>query len=160
MAEGRRRQDELAAKVLEDIIRELEKAGRAPVIAALLVNRAGWITDLLEYSLAFADHVAVAEGLAVREALRFACRRCGIDAVELDEKTLPGVAAETLRISTAEVDAHLKMLGVTRSNSLSPRVATRLEPGVRPASLNHPSLGSGREFCCLKSRHENLLQHP
>jgi len=79
----------------------------------LLVNRAGWITDLLEYSLAFADHVAVAEGLAVREALRFAFRRCGIDSVELDEKTLPGVAAETLRISTAEIDARLKMLGVT-----------------------------------------------
>jgi hypothetical protein len=113
VAEGRRRQDELAAKVLGDIIRELEKAGRASIIAALLVNRAGWITDLLEYSLAFADHVAVAEGLAVREALRFACRRCGIDAVELDEKRLPGVAAETLHISTAEVDAHLKMLGVT-----------------------------------------------
>jgi len=87
--------------------------GRAPIIAALLVNRAGWITDLLEYSLAFADHVAVAEGLAVREALRFAFRRCGIDSVELDEKTLPGVAAETLRISTAEIDARLKMLGVT-----------------------------------------------
>jgi hypothetical protein len=113
VAEGRRRQDELAAKVLEDIIRELEKAGRAPIIAALLVNRAGWITDLLEYSLAFADHVAVAEGLAVREALRFAFRRCGIDAVELDEKRLPAVAAGTLRMSTAEIDARLKMLGMT-----------------------------------------------
>ena len=113
VAEGRRRQDQLAAKVLEDIIREQEKAGRAPIITALLVNRAGWINDLLKYSLAFADHVAVAEGLAVREALRFAIRQCGIDAVELDEKSLPEVAAETLRISTEEIDARLKMLGMT-----------------------------------------------
>ena len=113
VAEGRRRQDELAAKVLQDIIRELEKAGRELIVAALLVNRAGWITDLLEYSLAFADHVPVAEGLAVREALRFAFRRCGIDATELDEKSLPGVAADTLGMSTTDIDARLKMLGAT-----------------------------------------------
>jgi hypothetical protein len=113
VAEGRRRQDELAAKGLQDIIGHLEKAAREPIVAALLVNRAGWITDLLEYSLTFADHVPVAEGLAVREALRFAFRRCGIDAAELDEKALPGVAAERLGMSTAEIDARLKVLGAT-----------------------------------------------
>ena len=113
VAEGRRRQDELAAKVLQHIIGELEKAGRRPIVAALLVNRSGWITDLLKYSLAFAEHVPVAEGLAVREALRFAFRRCGIDAAELDEKSLPGVAAETLGLSTTEIDSHLKRLGAT-----------------------------------------------
>src|ERR1700693_5818216 len=40
VAEGRRRQDQLAAKNLRAIIRTLEKARCKPVVAALLVNRA------------------------------------------------------------------------------------------------------------------------
>jgi orotate phosphoribosyltransferase-like protein len=51
VAEGRKRQDKLAAAGLKDIVRELRKEGGEPVVAALLVNRAGWITDLLSYSL-------------------------------------------------------------------------------------------------------------
>jgi hypothetical protein len=112
-AEGRRRQDALAAQALQDLIGRLEEAGGAPIVAALLVNRAGWITDLLEYSLAFADHVPVAEGLAVREALRFAFRHCAIGAAELDEKSLPDVAAARLGMSAAEIEARLKALGAT-----------------------------------------------
>jgi hypothetical protein len=111
VAEGRRRQDELAAEGLHKIIGDLESVGRGSIVAALLVNRAGWITDLTRYSLAFADHARVAEGLAVREALRFGCRRCSIDAAELDEKSLPGLAAETLCLSTQEIDLRLKALG-------------------------------------------------
>ena len=40
VAEGRGRQDQLAAKGLQNIVRQLDGA---PVVAALLVNRAGWI---------------------------------------------------------------------------------------------------------------------
>jgi hypothetical protein len=110
VAEGRGRQDQLAAKGLQNIVRQLDEA---PVVAALLVNRAGWITDLLEYSLAWPEHVPVAEGLAVRDALRFAFKECRFEVVELDEKSLPDLAENALGLSSAEIDARLKGLGAT-----------------------------------------------
>ncbi len=113
VAEGRKRQDQLAAKGLEDILRKLRDAGCKPVAAALLVNRAGWITDLLEYSFAAPEHPPVAEGLAVRDALRFAFGRCGIKIVEMDEKSLQDVASKKLRLSLADIEAQLKDLGKT-----------------------------------------------
>jgi hypothetical protein len=45
VADGHKRQRELAAKGLGDIVRKLRDGWCEPVIAALLVNRAGWITD-------------------------------------------------------------------------------------------------------------------
>src|SRR5262249_46133791 len=79
VAEGRMRQEQLAAKGLDVIVGNLRERGCEPVVAALLVNRAGWVTDLLAYSLAFPDHPPVAEGLALREVLRSAIGRVGID---------------------------------------------------------------------------------
>lgn len=111
VAEGRRRQEELAERALRDIVRQMEAAGFKPSVVSLLVNRAGWVTDLLAYSLAWPDHVAVAETLAVRDALRFAIRRCGIELAELDEKSLPDLATRELVLSPADVDARLKALG-------------------------------------------------
>lgn len=105
VAEGRARQERLAAE-------GLERLEHKPNVAALLINRAGWITDLLDYSLAWPDHVPIAETLAVRDALRFAIRRCGVDLAELDEKSLPERAAEVLGLTSAEIDAHIKTLGV------------------------------------------------
>jgi hypothetical protein len=113
VAEGRRRQDQLAASGLHDILRALEEARCEPVVAALLVNRAGWITDLLEYSASWPEHVPVAEGLAVRDALRFACKECRVEVAELDEKSLPHLAAKTLDTSSTPIDARLKALGAT-----------------------------------------------
>ena len=94
VAKGRRRQDELATAGLKAILIRLRKQGNEPVVAALLVNRAGWVTDLLAYSLAFADHPPVAEGLAVRDAFRFAFGRVGLEVVEIDEKSLPDRASK------------------------------------------------------------------
>ena len=94
VAEGRKRQGELAAEGLANIVRKLQEAGCEPVVAALLVNRAGWITDLLAYSLSWPEHVPVAEGLAVRDALRFAIGQIGVDVTELDEKSLPDLASK------------------------------------------------------------------
>jgi hypothetical protein len=111
VAEGRRRQDQLAANGLGDIVREVWDAGCEPVVAALLLNRAGWITDLLAHSLSAPEHPPVAEGLAVRATLRFACGRVGLQAVEWDEKSLPGRASEELGISPSDLDARLKALG-------------------------------------------------
>jgi hypothetical protein len=113
VTEGRKRQDALAAAGLEDILARLRKTRGEPVVAALLVNRAGWVTDLLAYSLAFADHPPVAEGLAVRDALRFAFGRCGIHGVEVDEKTLHEIASKELQLAPADIDARLKALGAT-----------------------------------------------
>jgi hypothetical protein len=111
VAEGRRRQDQISERALRDIISQLTASGHPPVVAALLVNRAGWVTNLLEYSLAWPDHVPVAEGLAVRDALRFAIRHCDLALTELDEKSLPYLAGQTLGLSPAGIDAALKIMG-------------------------------------------------
>jgi hypothetical protein len=111
VAEGRQRQDQMAASGLDALVRKLAEAGYKPEVAALLVNRAGWVTDLLEYSLFAPEHPAVAEGLAVRDALRFAFGRCGIAVKEIDEKSLQETAS--LRFSIANLDTRLKTLGTT-----------------------------------------------
>jgi hypothetical protein len=113
VAEGRKRQCQLAAQGLGDIVRRLEEARYEPVTAALLVNRAGWITDLLAYSLSAPEHPAVAEGLAVREALRFALRRSGIQVAEMDEKSLQEAASKALRKPSADIDSVLRAFRVT-----------------------------------------------
>ena len=113
VAEGHKRQGKLAAKGLGDIVRKLRDAGCQPVIAALLVNRADWINDALTYSLSWPEHVPIAERLAVRDAVRFACGRCALEVTEVDEKSLHEVAAEQLRLSPHEVDVRLKSLGAT-----------------------------------------------
>lgn len=113
VADGRKRQDALAVVGLEAVARTVRSQGCDPVVAALLVNRAGWVTDLLEYSLAFADHPPVAEGLAVRDALRFAFGALGLPVAEIDEKSLPRRAAEALGRAPAAIDAQLKALGAT-----------------------------------------------
>jgi hypothetical protein len=113
VAEGRKRQGELAKKGLGDILRKLEKSESGSTIAALLVNRAGWITDLLEYSLFAPEHPAVAEGLAVRDALRLAFDHHGLKAIEMDEKSLHQLAENVLRVSSAGLETRLKNLGAT-----------------------------------------------
>jgi hypothetical protein len=113
VAEGRKRQKQLAAKSLDNIVRKLRGGGCEPVVAALLVNRAGWIPDLLAYSLASPKHPPAAEGLAVREVLRFVIGRVRIELAELDEKSLSDIATKTLNMAPAEIDERLKALGVT-----------------------------------------------
>ncbi|HEY4028850.1 MAG TPA: hypothetical protein VGM25_00775 [Caulobacteraceae bacterium] len=110
VAEGRRRQLALAVEGVKAMTDRLREAGPPPA-AALLVNRAGWMTDLLRYSLFDPAHPPVAEGLAVREALRLAARRCGLDLVEMDEKSLPEAGAIALGLSPAELEGRLKALG-------------------------------------------------
>ena len=82
-----------------------------PPAIALLVNRAGWVTDLLSYSLAWPEHAPVAEGLAVRDAFRSAIARLGLKQVEVDETSLNEVASETLRQSQDAIGARLKAMG-------------------------------------------------
>lgn len=111
--EARKRQVALATKGLKAIMAKLAGEGHSPVDGALLINRAGWMTDLLAYSLAFADHPPVAEGLQVRESLRRAFDKAKLKVAEIDEKTLPALASEVLRLSPTALDARLKALGTT-----------------------------------------------
>ncbi len=90
VAEGRKRQEAMAEAGLLALLDRLRGDGFEVRIAALLVNRAGWITDLLQHALSAPEHPPVAEGLAVRDALRAAFKRCGLACVEMDEKSLSG----------------------------------------------------------------------
>lgn len=47
----------------------------------------------------------------MREALRFALCRSGIDATEMDEKSLPDHASEVLTLEWAALGSRLKALG-------------------------------------------------
>jgi hypothetical protein len=113
VAKGCKQQEQLAAKGLNDIVSGLRNGGYEPVVAALLVNRASWVTDLLAYSLAFPDHPPVAEGLALRNVLRSAIGRVGIELAELDEKSLSDLATKRLDMASAEIEVRMKALGAT-----------------------------------------------
>lgn len=113
VADARRRQEACAAERLEAIVERLRAAGRPPATVALLINRAGWMTDLLQHGLSAPEHPPVMEGLAVREALRFAFRQCGLSFVEMDEKTLDEAASIKLGRSPAELAAALAALGAS-----------------------------------------------
>jgi hypothetical protein len=113
VAEGRRRQAALAATGLAAVLDRLKREGFRPAVAALLINRAGWMTDLLEHSLSAPEHPPVAEGLAVRAALRTAFAGLGLDVVEMDEKSLRESAALKLPLPSSQIDIQLNALGAT-----------------------------------------------
>ena len=113
VAAGRKNQDRTATKGLSEVQHQLATSNCVPTVGALLVNRAGWITDLLQYSLMAPEHPAVAEGLAVRDAVRFAMKECGIPIVEMDEKSLIETGCEKLRMSADSLESRLTDLGAT-----------------------------------------------
>ena len=113
VAEGRRRQAALAATGLAAVSDRLKREGFRPGVAALLINRAGWMTDLLDHCLSAPEHPPVAEGLAVRVALRAAFAGLGLDVVEMDEKSLREAAGLKLPISASQIDAQLTAFGAT-----------------------------------------------
>lgn len=109
--EGCERQKQLAALGLKQIREELKAAGHSTLTVALLINRAGWITDLLEYSLGWPEHVPVAENLAVRDAFRSAARELALAMTEVDEKSLMELGAQSLGTGVQELEEKLKALG-------------------------------------------------
>jgi hypothetical protein len=113
VAEGRRRQAELAASGLAAILDRLKREGFRPAVAALLINRAGWMTDLLDHCLWAPEHPPVAEGLAVRVALRAAFASLGLDVVEMDEKSLRESAALKLPIPSGQIDILVNGIGAS-----------------------------------------------
>jgi hypothetical protein len=111
IAEARRRQAALAEIALGAILAQLRERRLEPRLAVLLINRAGWMTDDLPHALRAPEHPPVVEGLAVRDALRFAFRQCGLPSIETDEKSLPDTADAVLGLSPGAQDAQLKVLG-------------------------------------------------
>ncbi len=110
---GRKRQQELAVAGLRAIVAALKARQLVVGEACLLVNRAGWMDDLLAYSLMDPGHPPVAEGLAVREAMREAFKRTRLPASDIDEKSLPALASQVLALSPSEIDARMKVLGAS-----------------------------------------------
>lgn len=110
VVDGRSRQ---ALSAEDNLGAFLTSLGDDPVSArvALLVNRAGWVGELLAYSLDYDAHAAVAEGLAVREAFRAAGVRLGAPMIELDEKTLGSKAQNVLNLDPAGLDQSLGGMG-------------------------------------------------
>lgn len=113
VAEGRKRQEALAITGLREITTILKGQGYAAGKACLLVNRAGWMDDLLAYSLMDPGHPPVAEGLAVREALRVAFKKLRLDVSEMDEKSLPDLASQVLGLTAGAIEVRLKELGAS-----------------------------------------------
>jgi hypothetical protein len=111
VAEGRERQQRIAASGLAELVAGLRTEGNEPAVAALLVNRAEWITDVLAHSLSAPEHPPVAEGLAVRDAVRFALDQAGIETAEIDEKSLSERASDKMGVTQAELDSRIKALG-------------------------------------------------
>ena len=113
VAEGRKRQEALAVSGLREIVAGLRGQGLAVGAAALLVTRAGWMDDLLAYSLMDPGHPPVAEGLAVREALRVAFKKARLEVSETDEKSLPVLASQVLGMTAGAIEARMKVLGAS-----------------------------------------------
>jgi hypothetical protein len=95
------------------VLEGLNSEGFRPAVAALLINRAGWMTDRLEHSLSAPAHPPVAEGLAVRAALRAAFAGAGLDVVEMDEKSLRESATLKLPLTPGQIEFQLNALGAT-----------------------------------------------
>ncbi|MSP21021.1 MAG: hypothetical protein EXQ93_05795 [Alphaproteobacteria bacterium] len=79
----------------------------------MLVNRSAWILDDLTHCLSYPEHVRIAEGLAVRNALRFAFGQQSVEVVEMDEKTLPERASKNLGRSATDIGERLDALGAS-----------------------------------------------
>jgi hypothetical protein len=113
VAGARKRQEALAASGLTAILEQLAEAGCAACVGVLLINRAGWMIDDLPHALRAPEHPPVMEGLAVRDALRFAFGQCRLAATETDEKSLPDTASVVLGASPGALEARLKALGAS-----------------------------------------------
>jgi hypothetical protein len=92
-------------------IKMLDAAGWTLGCVNLLVNRAGWVGDVLAYGLSSLEHARVAEGLALRAALRGAALAHGVATVETDEKSLRD-HARAAGIEPAIEAAQLRAMGM------------------------------------------------
>lgn len=105
VSRGRRRQVESATRVLSAYREQLAAAGMDWTRAVLLTGR-GRLGDDLSRILASHAQIHVAEGEAIREAVRCALGALGVELLERDEKRVPDRAAQAF--GGRDPDAELK----------------------------------------------------
>jgi len=110
VADGLRRQAETARRQLAERLSDIRVDAPGAVRGGLLVNRAGWITDLLAHSLIHPSHPPVVEALAVRDSLRRAMEDLGAPWSEWDEKTVLEAGSERTGLDRTALEARLKAL--------------------------------------------------
>jgi hypothetical protein len=109
VAQGRKTQERMASKAVADIVAEL-KAKKIKVIAGAVLATRGLQSYTLEEALSHHAHVHVAEGMAVREAVRLALKANKILLREFDQKSLYVEGAEALKLTEARLKQRLTEL--------------------------------------------------
>ena len=104
---GRRKQERRVEVALEALRRSLEQSGWNWTRAVVLTGR-GWLSEDLEHTLAAHAHVHVAEGEAIRDALRAGVAKLKLDCLDQDEKSVRPAAQAKLECSDDELKARMK----------------------------------------------------
>lgn len=147
IASGLRKQRRRTARNLERLLRELAD-WRVPVRrAALFVGRGRSAPDL-ERILASHAQIHVAEGDAVREAVRRACDVLDLRVVEIDRRRLPEEARSRLALDERATTRHLKALrpeagGAWRKEERECALAAWIAAAAPPGRLREPGQGAG-----------------
>jgi hypothetical protein len=106
VAQGRKTQERMASQGIAEIITELE-AKKLKVTAGAVLATRGLQSYTLEEALSCHSHVHVAEGMTVRDAIRFALKANKIAAREFDQKSLYADGSKTLKLSEARLKQRL-----------------------------------------------------
>jgi hypothetical protein len=109
VAQGRKTQERMASKAIADIVAEL-KAKKLKVAAGAVLATRGLQSYSLEEALSHHAHVHVAEGMAVRDAVRFALKANKIPSREFDQKSLYLEGAKALKLTEARLKQRLTEL--------------------------------------------------
>jgi hypothetical protein len=102
VAQGRKTQERMASQAIAEIVAELKAQKLKVAAGAVLATRGLQMYDLAD-ALSHHAHVHVAEGMAVRDALRFALKANKIAAREFDQKSLYAEGGKTLKLTEARL---------------------------------------------------------
>jgi hypothetical protein len=100
----------LAASGLRGMVEDLQRLGHRPARCGLLLA-SGRSLPPLERILASHPLLHTAEGELFRDALRDACRECGLPLMTVAERELLPRAAADLHISEARIESHVASMG-------------------------------------------------
>jgi hypothetical protein len=110
VAQGRQTQERMASQAVAGIVAELTMRQLTVAGGAVLATRGLRLYSLQE-ALSHHAHVHVAEGMAVRDAVRFALEENKISSREFDQKSLYVEGAKALKLTEAGLKQKLIALG-------------------------------------------------
>ena len=116
IARGRKRQVAAAKKQLAAYLKALEEIDLQWTLAVILTGR-GKLGAVLEHILGSHASIHIAEGEAVRSAMRAALDAINIDCVEQDEKSVLADAGRELDLDEDQCDRYLRELKPAGSRS-------------------------------------------